>query len=122
MDTITTTLRREPFADIVDGSKRVEYRRIKPYWTKRLRAVKTPFRLVLRNGLRLTIAGLALGAGSAVAATQLLARLLYGVTPTDPLTFTAAIATLLTAALIAAYVPARQAARLDAAAVLNRSA
>ena len=44
VDTITTTLKREWFAKIVDGSKRVEYREIKPYWTKRLAAVKTPFR------------------------------------------------------------------------------
>jgi hypothetical protein len=52
MDTITAQLKREWFAEIVDGSKRVEYREIKPYWTKRLGAVKTPFRLVLRNGMR----------------------------------------------------------------------
>jgi hypothetical protein len=51
MDTITTTLKREPFADIVDGSKRIEYREIKPYWTARLSKVSTPFRLVLRNGM-----------------------------------------------------------------------
>jgi hypothetical protein len=51
VDTITTTLKREWFAKIVDGSKRVEYREIKPYWTRRLAAVKTPFVLVLRNGM-----------------------------------------------------------------------
>jgi hypothetical protein len=51
MDTITTTLKREPFAQIVDGSKRIEYREIKPYWTSRLSNVITPFRLVLRNGM-----------------------------------------------------------------------
>ncbi len=51
MDTITTTLEREWFAKIVDGSKRVEYREIKPYWTSRLSKVETPFRLVLRNGM-----------------------------------------------------------------------
>jgi hypothetical protein len=51
VDTITTTLKREWFAKIVDGSKRVEYREIKPYWTKRLAAVKTPFVLVMRNGM-----------------------------------------------------------------------
>jgi len=52
VDTITTQLKREWFAKIVDGSKRVEYRDIGPYWTKRLRAVQPPFRLVLRNGMR----------------------------------------------------------------------
>jgi hypothetical protein len=51
MDTITTTLEREWLAKIVDGSKRVEYREIKPYWTLRLSRVSTPFRLVLRNGM-----------------------------------------------------------------------
>jgi hypothetical protein len=51
METITTTLKREPFAEIVDGWKRVEYREIKPYWTSRLSRVNTPFRLVLRNGM-----------------------------------------------------------------------
>jgi hypothetical protein len=51
MDTITTTLEREWFAKIVDRSKRVEYREIKPYWTSRLSKVQTPFRLVLRNGM-----------------------------------------------------------------------
>ena len=51
METITTTLKREPFAEIVDGSKRVEYREIKPYWTSKLSKVKMPFILVLRNGM-----------------------------------------------------------------------
>ena len=52
MDTITTTLKRPFFAAIVDRSKRIEYREIKPYWTLRLGRVKTPFRLILRNGMR----------------------------------------------------------------------
>lgn len=51
MQTITTTLKRKWFAEIVDGDKRVEYRDIRPSWTKRLRAVTVPFRLVLRNGM-----------------------------------------------------------------------
>ena len=51
MQTVTTTLDREWFVQIVDGEKRVEYRQIKPYWTSRLRAVTVPFRLVLRNGM-----------------------------------------------------------------------
>ena len=51
MDTITTTIARKWIAKIVDGSKRVEYRDIKPYWTSRLSKVGTPFRLVLRNGM-----------------------------------------------------------------------
>ncbi len=51
MDTITTTLKREWFAQIVDRSKRIEYREIKPYWTSRLKGIRKPFRLVLRNGM-----------------------------------------------------------------------
>jgi hypothetical protein len=51
VDTITTTLERQWFGEIVDRKKRVEYRDIKPYWTTRLSRVKTPFRLVLRNGM-----------------------------------------------------------------------
>ncbi|MFZ1906980.1 MAG: hypothetical protein WAU56_16475 [Steroidobacteraceae bacterium] len=47
MDVITTTLEREWFAKIVAGTKRVEYREIKPYWTKRLKRVRVPFKLVL---------------------------------------------------------------------------
>ena len=78
-------------------------------------------KLVLRSGLGLSILGLTLGIGGAVAATHLLSRLLYGVEPTDPLTFAAATVALLAAAAIACYLPARQASRLDAAAVLNRS-
>ncbi len=51
MDVITTTLKRQWFAKIVAGTKRIEYREIKPYWTRRLRKVRTPFKLVLRNGM-----------------------------------------------------------------------
>lgn len=51
MDVITTTLERKWFAKIVAGRKRVEYREIKPYWTKRLKRVRVPFKLVLRNGM-----------------------------------------------------------------------
>jgi hypothetical protein len=42
---------REWFSKIVDGSKHIEYREIKPYWTSRLSKVSTPFRLILRNGM-----------------------------------------------------------------------
>lgn len=51
MDTLTTTLERQWFAQIVDRSKTIEYREIKPYWTDRLSKVQIPFRLVLRNGM-----------------------------------------------------------------------
>lgn len=51
LDVITTTLKRQWFVEIVEGRKRVEYREIKPFWTQRPRKVKTPFKLVLRNGM-----------------------------------------------------------------------
>ena len=52
MDKITTTIREEPLRQIVDGSKLVEYREIKPYWTKRFQSVSRPFLLRLINGMR----------------------------------------------------------------------
>jgi hypothetical protein len=55
LDVITTTIERKWFAEIVPGVKRIEYRDIKPYWTNRLREVRTPFRLVRRNGMSLPI-------------------------------------------------------------------
>ena len=51
MDVITTTIERQWLAEIVAGTKRIEYREIKPYWTKRLKRVRVPFKLVLRNGM-----------------------------------------------------------------------
>jgi putative ABC transport system permease protein len=69
--------------------------------------------LILADGLKLTVAGLALGLAGAFAASRVLGSLLYGVTPHDPTTF-AAIATLMAAvALLATYLPARRALRVD---------
>jgi putative ABC transport system permease protein len=51
----------------------------------------------------------------------MLARLLYDVAPTDPLTIGVATSVLLGAAAVACYLPARQASRVDAAAVLNQT-
>jgi hypothetical protein len=52
MDTITTTIKREWLREIAAGRKRVEYREIKPYWTRRLSRVDTPFSLGLINGMQ----------------------------------------------------------------------
>lgn len=52
MKTITTTIKREYFLEIVARRKRVEYREIKPYWIARFAAVRTPFKLRLINGMR----------------------------------------------------------------------
>jgi predicted permease len=70
-------------------------------------------RLVVRSGLGLTVIGVVLGLVGAVAMTGVLRTLLYGVSPTDPLTFVAVPVLLLGVALAASYLPARQAARVD---------
>jgi putative ABC transport system permease protein len=69
--------------------------------------------LVLRQGLALAGAGIIIGIAGALALTHLLSTLLYGVTSTDPLTFAAAPAILLAVAVLASWIPARRAARID---------
>ena len=70
-------------------------------------------RLVLRQGMALTFAGLIVGIGVGLIATRVLSDLLYGVTPRDPLTFVGVPALLLLVALLACYIPARRATRID---------
>ena len=50
-DRITTTIEREWLAEIIAGTKKIEYRQIKPYWTKRFEKVSVPFELRLLNGM-----------------------------------------------------------------------
>jgi hypothetical protein len=50
-DRITTTIEREWLAEIVAGTNKIEYRQIKPYWTKRFANVSLPFELRLLNGM-----------------------------------------------------------------------
>jgi putative ABC transport system permease protein len=70
-------------------------------------------RLVLREGLIVTMAGLAIGIAGAFALTRLIANQLYGVTPMDPLTI-ATVALLLTAvAMLACVIPSRHAAKVN---------
>jgi len=70
-------------------------------------------RLILRQGMRLVLIGLAIGLAVALALTHLLKSLLFGISATDPLTF-AVIALLLTlVALLACYLPARRATKTD---------
>ena len=70
-------------------------------------------RLVLSQGIAITGAGIALGLAGAAAVTRLLDAMLFGLTPTDPITFAVAPLTLGVVASIAAYLPARRAAKVD---------
>jgi predicted permease len=70
-------------------------------------------RMVLRQGAVLVAAGVGLGMAAALAATRLLAGLLHGVSATDPATFLAVPLLLAVVALLACWLPARRAARVD---------
>jgi putative ABC transport system permease protein len=76
-------------------------------------------RLVLGRALGLALVGAAAGAGVALAATRMLRGLLFGVSATDPWVFTAAPALLVATAVLAAWLPARRAVRLDPTAALR---
>jgi ABC-type antimicrobial peptide transport system permease subunit len=76
-------------------------------------------RLVLSRGLTLTALGSGAGVALAWASTRALQNLLSGVGAMDPRTFTAVVAWLAATALLACYLPARRAARLDPIAVLR---
>jgi putative ABC transport system permease protein len=70
-------------------------------------------RMILGQGLALTFVGIAFGVAGALALARVLSTLLYGTSATDPLTFAAVGATLSAVALVACYVPARRAMRVD---------
>jgi putative ABC transport system permease protein len=71
------------------------------------------YRLMIGQSLRLVLTGLALGVFASLALTRWLQSLLFGVSATDPLTFTLMAALLVVVALVAGYLPARRATRVD---------
>jgi ABC-type antimicrobial peptide transport system permease subunit len=70
-------------------------------------------RLVLGQGLRTIALGIGIGLAGSVAATRLLSAQLFGVEPTDPLTFASVPIALAIVAMVACYLPARRASRVD---------
>jgi ABC-type antimicrobial peptide transport system permease subunit len=71
------------------------------------------FTLIIGQGLRLTLLGIGLGLAASLAATRVLVTLLYGVPPIDPMTWLAVAALLSSVALLACWLPARRAARVN---------
>ncbi len=77
-------------------------------------------RLVLRRSLMLTAAGVLIGLAGALALTRVLSTLLFGVSATDPATFVFTAALIAAVSLLASYVPARRATRVDPVLALRR--
>jgi predicted permease len=75
--------------------------------------------LVVRQGITPALLGLGIGFAAALAAAGALSALLYGIQPRDPVTLASSMALLLLVALLAAYVPARRAARVDPSSALR---
>src|SRR5687768_9220240 len=70
-------------------------------------------KLILRSGMSLVFLGLTIGLGGALALTRLMTTLLFEVSPTDPITFGAVALCVILATLLACYVPARRATKVD---------
>jgi putative ABC transport system permease protein len=81
---------------------------------------KDILRLVVGEGLILSLAGVAIGLGGAFALTRLIEELLFGVSPTDPVTFSVVAILLTSVAVLASYIPARRALRVDPMVALRR--
>jgi putative ABC transport system permease protein len=70
-------------------------------------------RLIITHGLTLAVAGVIVGMGGALALTRVLTSLLFGIAPNDPMTFGAVATLLICVALLACYIPARRATKVD---------
>jgi putative ABC transport system permease protein len=69
--------------------------------------------MIVRQGLVLTLIGIGIGLAAAFALTRLMSTLLFGVSASDPLSFVAVSLLMVTVALIASYLPARNATRVN---------
>jgi putative ABC transport system permease protein len=77
--------------------------------------------LVLRDGARLAVAGLALGTAVALALTEVMSSLLFGVGARDPITFVGVGALLITVSLVASFIPARRGAPIRSSHYVRRN-
>jgi len=78
-------------------------------------------RMIVGQGVVLVVAGAVVGIGAALAVTRVLGSLLYDVAPSDPVTFTAIVALLVTAVIAASWIPARRAASVQPTDALRES-